>query len=265
MLLVLVTIGFIALFASASDDSVALCADGNVAVIPISGTISSDEIGLDTLGNTYTSYRYVADALDDAANSSEIDAVVLDINSPGGEMVPSAEMASAIERFAQKKPIVSYIRTFGASGAYLAAAATQQIFAHRASEVGSIGVIISYLDEVGKNEQEGYNYVEFKSGPFKSAGSPYRKLSDDEAGHFQDFVDDLHQYFVDEVARLRGLEVEYVQTLADGSTMLGSDAKEAGLVDEVGDETTVFSYLADELGTEAKPCYLPTEYRSLGF
>jgi protease-4 len=259
------TIVFLVVFASTTDDSVALCTDGNVAVIPLSGTISSDQIGLDTMGNTYTSYRYLADALDDAANSEDIDAVVLDINSPGGEMVPSAEMATAIERFAQSKPIVSYIRTYGASGAYFAAAATDRIFAHRASEVGSIGVIISYLDEVGRNEQEGYSYVEFKSGPFKSAGSPYRELSDEEAGLFQKFVDDLHQYFVEEVARMRELGVEYIQSLADGSTMLGLEAKEAGLVDEVGDETTVFAYLEEKLGTSATPCYLLTEYRAMGF
>lgn len=260
-----IAVAIVIYFAATFNDSVSMCGDANVAVIPLNGTISSDQIGIDTEGFTYTSYRYLADSLDDAAASATIDAVVLEVNSPGGEMVPSAEMASAIERFSEQKPIVSYIRTYGASGAYLAAAATDRIFAHRASEVGSIGVIISYLDEIGKNEMEGYGYVEFKSAPYKSAGSPYRELSSNEEGIFQKFVDDLHMYFVEEVARLRNLEIPYVLSLADGSTMLGVDAQDVGLIDEVGDEKTVFQYLADTLQKEVTPCYIETEYKSLGF
>ena len=250
----------------ADDTPTFACGEGSIAVIPLVGSISSDRIGVDAEGYSYTSSAYFIETLEAAVESDEVEGIVLDINSPGGEVVPSLEIAAAIERAAESKPVASYVRSVGASGAYFAAIAADRSFVHTASDVGSIGAILSYLDEVERNEQEGYGYVEFTSAPYKSAGSPYRDLTQRERDMFQGQVDDVHGMIVDFVARARGVDVARAEVWADGSTWLGLRAVEQGIVDEVGEIDDAISYVANRAGIETySVCELPPERDTIYF
>ncbi len=246
-----------------SDDVYAACSDGSIAVIPLVGVISTDRIGVDVDGAYYTSSGYFVDAIEAAVLNDSVRGIVIDINSPGGEVVPSMEIAQAIETAKQTKPVAAYVRSMGDSGAYIAAIAADRLFVHDLADVGSIGAILSYLDEVEKNQQEGYGYVEFKSAPLKSAGSPYRTLSDAEKAMFQGQVNDIHNRIVDHVARLRGMSRERAQQVADGSTWVGFRAVEEGLADEVGGIDDAMGYVAHKAGLdEYEVCRVPLEYET---
>lgn len=246
-----------------SDDAFASCSEGSVAVIPLVGVISTDRIGVDTNGSYYTSSGYFVDAIEAAVQSDSVSGIVIDINSPGGEVVPSMEIARAIEVAKESKPVAAYVRSMGDSGAYLAGIASDRLFVNDLADVGSIGAILSYLDEVKKNEQDGYGYVEFKSAPFKSAGSPYRDLSEAEKAMFQSQVDDIHDRIVDHVARLREMPRERAVEIADGSTWIGFRAVEEGLADEVGGIDDAMGYVARRAGLEEyEVCRVPLEYES---
>lgn len=246
-----------------SEDLYAGCSEGSIAVIPLVGIISTDKIGLDLEGSYYTSSTYFVDAVEAAVASDAVSGIVIDINSPGGEVVPSMEMARALEIAKQSKPVSAYVRSMGNSGAYIAAVATDRLFVNDLADIGSIGAILSYLDEVEKNKQDGYNYIEFKSAPLKSAGSPYRNLSDEERAMFQEQVNDIHERIVDHVARLRGLPRERAAEFADGSTWLGFRAVELGLADEVGGIDDAMEYVAEKAGLEEyEVCRIPFEYEA---
>jgi len=246
-----------------SDDQYASCSEGSIAVIPLVGIISTDRIGLDVEGSYYTSSTYFVDAVEAAVASDVVSGIVIDINSPGGEVVPSMEMAQALEIAKQSKPVAAYVRSMGNSGAYIAAVATDRLFVNDLADVGSIGAILAYLDEVEKNKQDGYTYIEFKSAPFKSAGSPYRDLSEAEGAMFQEQVNDIHERIVDHVARLRGLPRARAAEFADGSTWLGFRAVELGLADEVGGIDDAMGYVAEKAGLEEyEVCRIPLEYEA---
>jgi protease-4 len=139
----------------------------------------------------------------------------------------------------------------GASGAYLAATGADTIIASEISDVGGIGITMSYLDNVAENQTLGLNYNELTSAPFKDSGSPDRELSEEERALFEKHLAIYHDVFVREVSENRNLPYEKVAELADGSTLPGALAKEAGLIDTLGDQETAREWFAETLGIEA--------------
>ena len=149
---------------------------------------------------------------------------------------------------------MAVIREFGASGAYLIASATDKIYASKMSDVGSIGVTSSYLDYSQQNKKEGLIYQQLSSGEFKDAGDPDKELNEKEKEIMMRDVKKVHQIFIEMVAENRNLDIEKVKKLADGSTMLGQDAKENGLIDEIGSIDEAKDWLEKELKIEANVC-----------
>ena len=170
--------------------------------------------------------------MNDAEEEEGIDAILVEINSPGGTPVASERIAERLHN--SSVPVVVLIGDIAASGGYMVAAAADHIVASPMSDVGSIGVNMSYVEESKKHEEDGVTYVQLTSAEFKDAGSPDRAITDAERELFQKDLDMLHKEFVNMVAEYRGLEVSTVERLANGASMPGARALEEKLVDSLG-------------------------------
>jgi protease IV len=184
-----------------------------------------------------------------------VKAIVLRIDSPGGGVVPSQEIHDAVKRVKNKsnKAVIASMGTVAASGGYYIAAATDRIIANPGSLTGSIGVIMETANLEGLLKKIGVEGVVIKSGRFKDVGSPLRKMSEDERKLLQSVMDDVHHQFIQAVADGRSLELSDVEPLADGRIFTGRQAKEARLVDELGDLDDAIHIAAEIAGMEGEP------------
>lgn len=184
-----------------------------------------------------------------------VKAIVLRIDSPGGGVVPSQEIHDAVKRVKNKsnKAIIASMGTVAASGGYYIAAATDRIIANPGTLTGSIGVIMEMANFEGLLKKVGVEGIVIKSGRFKDVGSPLRKMSDEERKLLQSVMDDVHHQFIQAVADGRSLELSDVEPLADGRIYTGRQAKEARLVDELGDLDDAIHIAADIAGMEGEP------------
>ena len=182
----------------------------------------------------------------------DIKAVIIEIDSRGGSPVASEEIMDSLRK--TTKPTIAVIREGAVSGAYLIATGAKRIYASRLSEVGGIGVTMSYLDYSQKNKQEGLTYQQLSSGKFKDAGDPDKELTAEEKELLMKDIEKMHQLFIENVAVNRNLDIETVEKLADGSTMLGQDAKGKGLIDEIGNINDAKEWLKNQLEIEPELC-----------
>ncbi len=225
---------------------------GDIATIEIRGKIISYFL--------YTSDKEKADNSDvpDAVSSEEvvmcidnirgdnnIKGVIVEIDSLGGSPFASEEVMKALKRL--DKPTATVIRESATSGAYLIATATDRIFASELSDIGGIGVTMSYLDYSQQNEQDGIIYQQLSAGKFKDAGDYDRPLTEEEKELFMRDVNLMHEAFIRNVANNRNLDIEKIRKLADGSSMMGEMAKENGLIDEIGDANSAQTWLNDKI------------------
>jgi len=245
-------------FGEYSEYSVICTKGSNVAVINIHGDIATyliepsyPEESHFGFSSSVSSEKIVA-YIDEIERNENIKAVILKIDSYGGFPVASEEIMNAVKR--TTKPTVAVIREGAASGAYLIASAADKIYASEMSDVGSIGITMSYLDYSQQNRQEGIIYQQLSSGKFKDSGDPDKELTDEEKELFMRDIEILHEVFVRKVAENRGLTIEEVKKLADGSTMLGKAAKEKGLIDEIGDIYDAQDWLGKELNIRPEIC-----------
>ena len=186
----------------------------------------------------------IVDDIEDVADEDGTEALLLEVSSPGGEVVPSADIYHAIDEF--DGPSVAVVEDVCASGAYLAAAACDRIVAREDSTVGSIGVIASQVNASELAEEVGIDYEGFTAGEYKDAGHPLKEPSEQEREYIQGLIDGHYDRFVSRVAEQRGLDEAAVRDL-EARVFDGPGAIERGLVDEIGDEDDAKAYLLDEL------------------
>ena len=222
--------------------------DGNVAVIDVTGAIFAVEDS-DFLFEDVTSSDEIRKLIRRAERNDKIKAIVFKINSPGGSAVASEEVANAIEK--TNKTTVAWIREIGTSGAYWIASSTDHVVANRMSITGSIGVIASYLGFSGFITEHNITYERLVSGNLKDIGSPFKEMTPEEKVLFQKSLDAIHDYFVDEVAENRNLKKRAVEKIATGQFFIGDEAKDLGLVDELGGREEVIAYIEEQIGEDA--------------
>jgi len=215
---------------------------GNIAVIPIYGEITT----IDGTGfSAGTSAEKVIEYLDEAYNNPNIEAIILDINSPGGSGVGADEIGQKIKE--SDKLTVAVIRDYGASAAYWIASSSDYIYANRLSLTGSIGVIGSFLDFSGFIQEYNITYQRYVSGELKDMGSAFKTPSRKEQEVFQKLIDDMQDIFIEEVALNRNLTISEVEKMATGQIFLGIEAKELGLIDELGTKEDAVKYIENKL------------------
>jgi len=221
--------------------------DGNVAVIDITGTIVADK-DANFLFEDVTSSDEIRKLIRKADKNNRIKAIIFKINSPGGSAVASEEIANEIKK--TNKTTVAWIREIGTSGAYWIASSADYVISNRMSITGSIGVIASYLGFSGFLEEHNVSYERLVAGSLKDMGSPFKELTPGEKALFEKSLDAIHDYFVDEIAKNRNLRKSDVKKIATGMFYLGVEAKELGLVDELGSREEVINYIEKQIGEE---------------
>ena len=188
-------------------------------------------------------------AINSADANDQVKGILLEIDSPGGSPVAGEEIANALK--ASNKPSVAVIRQSGTSAAYWAATGARKIFASRNSDVGSIGVTMSYLENIYKDKK----YVQLSSGKYKDTGDPDKPLSDDERQLLLRDVNIIFENFVADVATNRGIPADQVRAIADGSSVLGDKAKSLHLIDEIGSWSQAEDYLQQQIGEKPQVCW----------
>src|SRR6478672_10215075 len=209
--------------------------DSKVLLMDLSGVISSQEKeGLLPQPNMLANFK---EELTKASKDDKVKAVVLRINSPGGTVNASDILYHELKTFkANKKiPVIASMMDVAASGGYYLAMATDAILVHPSTVTGSIGVIMLTVNARGLLEKVGVEANAITSGPRKDMGSPFRTMTTEEKAIFQSVIDSFYQRFLTVVQEGRPqLSADQIKKLADGRIYSGEQAKEAGLVDDIG-------------------------------
>jgi protease IV len=227
-------------------------------------SLSSDQIAVIDLEGTISDSREFVDTLKDYGNRSNVRSVVLRINSPGGGVAASQEIFEAVKRFRAetKKKVIVSMGSVAASGGYYVACGADKIFANPGTITGSIGVIAEWYNYGDLLKWAKMQSVVIKSGTFKDSGSATRPLTDEEKVYFQSLIGNMYSQFVSAVASGRKMQDEAVRKLADGRVYTGQEAKEDGLVDELGTMQDAIDYAARAAGIKGEPKILsPTKKR----
>jgi len=222
---------------SLSGDGLRYGFTNHVARVTISGLISDD--------------REQQELLDKIVESSEVKAVVLHINSPGGTTAGSEALFAAIRRVAADKPVVAVLGTVAASGGYIAALASDHIVARGNTLTGSIGVIFQWAEVSELLDKVGVKMEEVKSGPLKAEPSPFKKMPEEARALTEAMVRDSYDWFVGLVAERRPFGEAKARELSDGRVYTGRQALDAKLVDAIGGERTALAWLRETKGIDA--------------
>lgn len=181
--------------------------------------------------------------LDELAENSNVKAVILWLDTPGGSAVGGEETYLRIKNLATKKPVVAVMRSVAASAGYMIALGSDQVFAREGTITGSIGVIIEAAEVTELADKIGIKPVIVKSSKLKSTLSPFEKATPESLAVVQQLIDDFYQRFVEMVAISRNLPKEQVVKLADGRVYSGRRAVELKLVDAIGGENDAVMWL----------------------
>jgi signal peptide peptidase SppA len=214
-----------------------------VAVLPLEGTLLKHR---SSLGGTslVETRRALRSALDDP----RVDGLLVLIDSPGGTVAGTGDLADALYRARQRKPVSAFIEDLGASAAYWIASQAERVWSNPTGLVGSLGVFAVVEDTSGLYEQLKIQVHVLRSGEFKGAGTDGAPVTAAHLAEFQRQVDGLAEAFLAAVARGRGRERSALAPLADGRVHLGPEALALGLIDQVG----TLDAALDELRQRAK-------------
>lgn len=225
-----------------------------IAVVYIEGVIMGGRSGSDFLSGTIAGSMTVMDHLRKAASDPTVGAVVLRFNTPGGSVPASQEIATEIIRLKETgKPIVASMADVSASAGYYLAALADVIVANPGTITGSLGVYMQVANFEELYEKLGIEYNYIKSGEYKDMGATNRPLRSEEKEILQAMVDDIYQQFIETVAEGRNMPAERVKELADGRIYTGNQAKELGLVDELGNYYDAINMAARMAGITGEP------------
>lgn len=204
---------------------------GDVAIVPISGTISTRPSVFSSGG---TSYNTISKMLGDAVANKTVNNIVLDIHSPGGMVFGIDEMVSKIESAKAIKPVYAVANHTAASAAYWIGSQANKFYVSPNGQVGSIGVMVRRIDATKQAEIAGVVHHVIASTSHKTEGDPYRAMSAEESDYLQEQVDKIHARFVSAVARGRGLSENRVTSdFGKGRMLLDENAVSAGMVDGI--------------------------------
>lgn len=215
----------------AGRDSIPALAPPQIARLAISGFITED--------------RRQLELIDRLGSNDAVRGVIVAIDSTGGATAGGEALYEALRRLAEKKPTVATMGTVGASAAYMAAIATDQVIARRSTITGSIGVIFQYPEVGDLLDKLGVRIEEVKSAPLKAAPSLFRPASQEALAVIESVVMSSYEWFVGLVAERRGLSDSDARRLADGRIFTGSQALDAKLIDAIGGEEEALDWLAE--------------------
>jgi capsid assembly protease len=205
-----------------------------VAIIPVNGTIfKRGSIWSYLYGGTPLSVlnRVVSAALDD----NDVEAILLDIDSPGGQVSGTDAFSDLVYSAREQKPVVAFANGTMASAAYWIGSAADRVIVERTAQVGSIGVLYMHNDWSKYDADLGVKVTVIAAGKYKAVGNNAEPLSDGDMAIIQAELDQIYDLFIESVARNRGVDVGTVRSdMADGRVFIGQQAVDAGLADDTG-------------------------------
>lgn len=228
----------------------------SVAVIPIHGTLVRRTVGLEAESGL-TSYAALTQQLDAALGNPAVSAILLDIDSPGGESGGVFDLADRIRAASQIKPVWAVANDMAFSAAYALASAASRVFVSRTGGVGSIGVIAMHVDQSEKDAQDGVRYTAVFAGDRKNDLNPHEPMSGEAHAFLKAEVNRIYGLFVETVARHRGLEPSAVRDTEAG-LFFGQAAVAMGLADAVGNFDDALAQLHASLSPNPTPVALAT-------
>lgn len=183
--------------------------------------------------------------LEKIIDDDKINALIVNVNSPGGTVVGSEKIYNILRKISAKKPVVIVMGTLAASGGYLISLGGDYIISHNGTITGSIGVIFQTLEVTDLAKTLGITFNNFKSGELKAAPNPTEQVTEAVRQAIMSNVQDTYDYFIELVALRRGLAIEEVKKIADGRIYSGRQALKLKLVDAVGSEDDAIKWLQE--------------------
>lgn len=214
---------------------------GNVAVMPLHGVIAHRMSLMDDFSGG-TSAEKFGKQFDAFLADPAVKAIVLDVNSPGGSVSGTAELATQIHAARGTKPIVAHVSPQAASAAFWISAAADEIVMDPSASIGSVGVLAVHDDVSKMLEGMGVSRTLLSAGKFKVEGNPFEPLSSDARAHFQERIDEAHGMFVKSLATSRSVTQAHVrERFGQGRMVSAGDAIDRGMADSVGTMADVLS------------------------
>ena len=224
---------------------------GKVVTVPLYGYISHKPTIWSVVGAEVSSQTF-GRWMDDLVASSDVGAIVIDVDSPGGTVNGLTGVSDKIYAMRGRKPIIAVANGMMASAAYFIGSSATEIVADPDSAVGSIGTIGTHLDWSGALEQAGVKATIISAGKYKSEGHPYASLSDEAKQQYQQMIDQYYEGFVSAVARNRDVTNSKVKAdYGQGRVLTARDAKVVGMVDRVATLEQVISDLLPRGGSSS--------------
>lgn len=210
--------------------------DEKIAVLTVDGVIQDTGSANSLFGAVGYDHQFFMNQLQMIKEDESVKAVVLQVNSPGGGVVESAQIYDKIVEIQEEVGVPFYVSmgSMAASGGYYISAPADKIFVNKETLTGSIGVIMESINYGDLAEKYGIDFVTIKTGPYKDIMSPTRDMTEDERAMLQEMINDSYESFVDIIEDGRGMTEAEVKAVADGRIMNGRQAIEAGLADETG-------------------------------
>lgn len=194
-------------------------------------------IGIVELKGIIVESEDVVRTLVEFREDDKVKAIVLRVDSPGGAVGASQEIHDEVLRTAKTKPVVASMGSVAASGGLYASLGATKVMANAGTMTGSMGVILKFANLEGLFQKVGYRSEVVKSGKLKDIGSSDRPMTEEERKMLQGLIDSVHDQFVQAAVSGRSLPEEKVRAFADGRVFSGQQAKEFGLVDQLGNFT----------------------------
>lgn len=210
-----------------------------IAIVEIRGVIAQSSEIIEEI------HQYVDD--------EGVKGIILRIDSPGGGVGPAQEIHREILKIKSKKKVVTSMGSVAASGGYYIACASDLIVANPGTITGSIGVLMEFTNIEELFKKIGIKGVVLKSGEHKDIGSPFREMTLEEKRIVQGVIDNVHQQFIQAVTEGRKLDRWKVAQIADGRILTGEQAKQLGLVDQIGNLQDAIDTTANMVGIVGKP------------
>lgn len=234
-----------------------------VAILPLQGVITPKASVLSMLfggGGGLSTFR---EQLREAVASPDVDAIVLDVDSPGGSVAMVEETAAEIRAAREIKPVAAVANVDAGSAAFWLAAQASELLITPSGMVGSVGAFILHVDYSGMNEKMGIDPTFISAGRFKTEGNPEEALSDEATAYLQETVDEAYDTFVRDVASGRGVPEKTVKRgYGEGRMLTAPRALEAGMVDGVETlDSVIGRYLAGDEPPASRRGDIPSDAR----
>lgn len=206
---------------------------GDIGILPLYGVVCQ-KMNMMTEFSGGTSTEKFGAMFDDAVNDPSIGAIIIDVDSPGGNVFGVAELSKKIYNARGRKPIIAVANSLMASAAYWIATAADEVIATTGAQVGSVGVLAVHTDQSKAEEEAGFKTTIISAGKYKAEGNPHEELGAEASGFIQASVDEYYDMFTSDLARNRGTSQQSIKSgYGQGRVLSAKNAKAEGMVDRV--------------------------------